>query len=126
LIEDYFQSHLNLLATLPFVENPQINFEKRAEMVGFIRGAIEFTDGSALHYRELVDLRQPLRLVMYAYHYQGVDGKLIFRYDNAAHHMQVNTFPHHKHIGEKNIIAAQAPELEAVLSEIETIISAAQ
>ena len=93
-------------------------------MVGFVRGAIEFTDGSALHYRELVDLRQPLRLVMYSYHYQGADGKLIFRYDNAAHHMQVNTFPHHKHIGDKDIVAAQAPGLEAVLLEVEGFISA--
>ncbi len=123
MIEDYFQTQLNLLASLPFVENPQVGFEKRAEMVGFIRGAIEFTDGSALHYRELVDLRKPLRLVMYAYHYQDSGGKLIFRYDNAAHHMQVNTFPHHKHVGKESLITAQVPGLEAVLSEIEDIIS---
>jgi hypothetical protein len=48
-IEDYFKSLLDLITSLPFVENPQVNLEKRAETVGFIRGDIEFIDGSLLH-----------------------------------------------------------------------------
>jgi hypothetical protein len=122
LIEDYFQAQLNLLASLPMVENQQVNLEKRAETVGFIRGDIEFKDGSRLHYRELVDLRQPMRLIMYAYNYQKLNGSLAFRYDNTPHHMNVNTFPYHQHTGEGKIIAAQAPDLEKVLREIEMLI----
>ena len=91
-------------------------------MVGFIRGDIEFKDGSTLYYRELVDLRQPMRLVMYAYHYQRPDGRLAFRYDNTTHHISVSTFPHHKHIGESEVFAAQAPDLDKVIQEIETLI----
>jgi hypothetical protein len=124
LIEEYFQAQLNLLASLPYVENPQLNLEKRADMVGFIRGDIEFKDGSLLHYRELVDLRDPMRLIMYAYHYQTPSGDLVFRYDNTAHHMQVETFPHHKHIRTGEIMASQALDLEKVLREIEIIMGA--
>jgi Family of unknown function (DUF6516) len=120
LIEDYFKSLLDLIISLPFVENPQVNLEKRAETVGFIRGDIEFIDGSLLHFRELIDLRLPLRLVMYAYHYQLVDGTLIFRYDNASHHMKVSTFPHHKHTHDGEIISANEIRLEVVLREIES------
>jgi len=122
LIEEYFQAQLKLLASLPFVENPQVHFEKRAEMVGFIRGGIEFKDGSMPHYRELVDLRQPMRLVKYAYHYQKSDGSLAFRYDNTAHHLSVSTSPHHKHSGDHEVLAARAPDLEKVLLEIEMFI----
>jgi hypothetical protein len=42
-----FNPILYPLATLPFVENPQINLEKRANRVGFVHGAIEFTPTSA-------------------------------------------------------------------------------
>lgn len=122
-IDEYFQSQIALLSSLPFVISPQVSIEKRADTVGFIRGAVEFSDGSQLHYRELVDLRQPMRLAMYAYHYQDARNEIVFRYDNTAHHMQVETFPHHKHSG-KSILSSQPPSLETVLAEIETLITA--
>lgn len=121
-IDEYFQSQIALLSSLPFVTSPQVSIEKRADTVGFIRGAVEFSDGSELHYRELVDLRQPMRLVMYAYHYQDARSNLVFRYDNTAHHMQVKTFPHHKHAG-KSILSSESPSLDAVLAEIETLVT---
>lgn len=121
-IDEYFQSQIALLSSLPFVTSPQVSIEKRADTVGFIRGVVEFLDGSELHYRELVDLRQPLRLVMYAYHYQDARNNLVFRYDNTAHHMQVQTFPHHKHAG-KSTLSSEPPSLEVVLAEIETMIA---
>ena len=119
MIEDYFKSILDLLAPLPFVENPRIDFEKRSETVGFIRGEIGFRDGSVLHFRELVDLRHELQLVMYAYHYQDAEGVLVFRYDNTAHHMHVDTFPNHKHTADGNVVSAEAIALSAVVREIE-------
>ena len=123
MIEQYFKSLLDLIASLPFVQNPTIHLEKRAEMVGFIRGNIEFKDGSLLHFRELIDLRPPLRIVMHAYHYQESDGTLVFRYDNTAHHMSVSTFPHHKHDDAGNILPTTEVNLESVLREIEIFIN---
>ncbi len=32
--------------------------------------------------------------------------KLIFRYDNVAHHRKISTFPHHKHI-KNGVIASE-------------------
>jgi hypothetical protein len=120
LIEQYFQSMLDLLASLPFVESSNVNLEKRGDLAGFIRGEVEFNDGSSLlFFRELMDLRQPIQKVMYAYHYQKADGTLIFRYDNTAHHRSVPTFPHHKHLESGNVTDADAPSLEQVLREIE-------
>ena len=56
MIEQYFQSILDLLASLPFVESSNVNLEKRGDLAGFIRGEIEFRDGSSLlFFRELID-----------------------------------------------------------------------
>ncbi|MCE7919243.1 MAG: hypothetical protein DYG85_06955 [Chloroflexi bacterium CFX1] len=123
MIERYFQSTLDLLASQPFVHSSDVNLEKRGDLVGFIRGRVEFQDGSTLlFFRELVDLRLPVQRLMYAYHYQKEDGTLIFRYDNTEHHSSIATFPHHKHSGIDDVISSDAPTLERVLLEIENLI----
>jgi hypothetical protein len=123
LIEEYFQSILDLLASLPFIESSDVNLDKRGELVGFVRGEVGFQDGSSLlFFRELVDMNLPNQKVMYAYHYQKADGTLIFRYDNTAHHRSVTTFPHHKHIDDGNVTISDIPSLEQVLREIEELI----
>ena len=120
MIEDYFQSLLDLLAKLPFVSASDVNLEKRGDLVGFIRGRVEFHDGSSLlFFRELMDLNPPVRKIMYAYHYQTRDGILIFRYDNTEHHQDISTFPHYKHAQDGDVKEANAPTLEQVLREIE-------
>jgi hypothetical protein len=48
------------------------------------------------------------------------DEKTIFRYDNAEHHRQVKTFPHHKHVGRK-VVAASEPTLKQALEEIDAL-----
>jgi hypothetical protein len=124
LIEQYFQSMLDLLAELPFVESSNVNLEKRGDLAGFIRGEVEFRDGSSLlFFRELIDLRPPLQKTMYAYHYQKRDGALIFRYDNTAHHKLIPTFPHHKHLHDGDVASSELPSLEHVLREIEDYLS---
>lgn len=123
MIEQYFQSLLDLLASLPFVESPDVSLEKRGELVGFIRGEVGFNDGSVLFFRELIDLRLPLQKVVYAYHYQTSGGTLVFRYDNTVHHKSVSTFPFHKHLKDGNVTSSVVPSLEQVLREIEEMIS---
>ena len=45
------------------------------------------------------------------------DHNCIFRYDNAPHHRNIATFPHHKHSGE-DILESTEPTLFDVLLEI--------
>lgn len=120
MIEKYFQSILDLLESLPFVQSSDVNFEKRGDLAGFVRGEVEFNDGSSLlFFRELLDLRLQPQRVMYAYQYQKRDGRLIFRYDNTAHHKEVPTFPDHYHAENGQVFSSEAPLLEDVLREIE-------
>jgi len=85
---------------------------------------LRFWDGSLLEVEEALTTDRHLIIkVYYAYHCQRADGSLVLRYDNAPHHPELPTHPHHKHIGER-VIAAEAPDLSQVLREIEQIINA--
>jgi len=97
--------------------------EREADFI-FLRGAVKFVDGSQLHFREFVQLKQgqPPNRYKYAYHYQHVDEAVIFRYDNARHYPHLPSAPHHKHVGESDVLAADRPDLFQVLKEIEDII----
>ncbi len=61
-----------------------------------LRMKLSLTDGTDLFVRETVI---PGKMRKYSYHWQDKDGKLIKRWDNAPD-WDVETFPHHLHIGE--------------------------
>jgi len=54
-------------------------------------------DASILHITELhtADFQK------YSYHWQKRNGDILLRWDNAPHHKQLKTFPHHRHEGNK-------------------------
>ena len=56
----------------------------------------------------------------YAYHVSK-GTQLVIRWDNAPHHRQVNTFPHHKHVKE-DILASKEMSIEDILEELEKMI----
>lgn len=78
--------------------------------------SIVLNDSSELHVRDIVIDGQ---LRKYAFHWQDSVGHLLLRWDNAAHWPQINTYPHHKHVGETGEVAASdAVTLEEVLAVI--------
>lgn len=85
---------------------------------GILRCRIYFWDESYLNIHETVstELGYPVRIV-YAYSYIRND-QCVFRYDNAPHHPDIVTFPHHKHIGEDKIAPTDQPTINQVLGEI--------
>ena len=52
----------------------------------------------------------------YRYHFQDAKNSVIFRYDNTPHFPELDTYPHHKHISERVVAAAQ-PTIFAVIEE---------
>jgi len=45
-----------------------------------------------------------INVVKYSYHWQQEDGQLIKRWDNAAHHPEIITYPHHLHDGSEDFV----------------------
>ena len=121
-IADYFEHIVALLDSCRVVQSHNIQPRQRTMTEGYQRGEVLFTDETRLHFRELVSVDPSVQLVSYAYQYMRKDGGLIFRYDDTDHFPNLPTAPHHKHVGEIEVIAANAPDLQSVLKEIEALI----
>jgi hypothetical protein len=121
-IAAYFRHINNILAASPGVKSQDVHAEKRTRTEGYLRGDVLFKDGSRLHFRELVTTEPNIQRISYTYHYQRADGMMIFRYDDTPHYLTLPTAPHHKHIGENDVVACRATDLASVLKEIEAII----
>ncbi|PKO22712.1 MAG: hypothetical protein CVU38_07955 [Chloroflexi bacterium HGW-Chloroflexi-1] len=120
-IDDYFASLERSLRQDPLVSHLLEPFTCLAsdDFNGLVRGRVFFWDDSFLDLYEVVstELGYPVR-IGYAYTYLQ-RGQRVFRYDNAAHHPEIITFPHHKHIGPQDRLApSDQPSLSQVLAEI--------
>jgi hypothetical protein len=124
-IENYFERVRQTLDACLIIQSFNVAYDKRGSHEGFIHGQVYFLDGSILYVREYVDVETSLDRIVYAYQYMTSDEQLVFRYDNTGHHkrLKLSTYPHHKHAGSvDNVIESTAPDLEAVLKEIEPLI----
>ncbi len=90
---------------------------------GLLRCRVLFWNESYLDIYEVVstELGYPVK-IHYAYTYI-TSGKQVFRYDNAPHHPEIRTHPHHRHSEERDqLSAAEEPTLSQILNEIQTIL----
>jgi len=117
-IENYFSTIDAALADVPFAQSIEVQKERRGNHAGLVKGIITFQNGSKFHFMEFMNLRVFPQKIKYRYHYVGKDNNLILRYDNAPHHKESKTFPHHKHLSDEKIIDVREPNLESVIIEI--------
>ena len=124
MIEEYFEAVKALLQSLPLSQSPEVDYDYRDRETGFLKGDLVFKDGSRLDFREFVQVKlgHPIHRYMYAFQYMDAGGALIFRYDDTKHFPNLPAAPHHKHVGENDVIAADSPDLQSVLKEIEALI----
>ena len=86
---------------------------------GYISGSIIFHNNHRLDFVEVKNTSVENK-IKYRYHYMDSEQEIIFRYDNAPHHTEISTFPHHKH--ENNEIKpSNEPKLYDILLEIAKI-----
>lgn len=58
-----------------------------------------------------------VQIMKYSFHWQDADGLLRRRWDNAPHHPEVDTFPHHVHEGaESNVLPHDPVDIDEILS----------
>ncbi|ASJ12994.1 toxin-antitoxin system TumE family protein [Thermococcus thioreducens] len=97
------------------VKSYEILDYKQGDSFYFLKIRVELIDRSVLYIREFVSEED----YNYSFQWQK-NGKLIVRWDNAPHHKNVETFPHHKHVGSKdNVRPSKEVSLEDVLRIIE-------
>lgn len=81
--------------------------------VGWLKGQINFVDGSRLQFSEQL----PIDRKKYRLHYMDADDRLLIRWDSAPHHKDMSTFPFHKHTPQ-GVEEHEAITLLAALAEI--------
>ena len=88
----------------------------------YIEGEIVFAEGIRLFFFEFWQRSgDGTEREKYRFHCMDVDNQLIFRYDNAPHHQNIKTFPHHKHLP-SGIRESMPPAFADVLAETEAYI----
>lgn len=96
MIEKYF---IEIEQTISFFKNIKSYSLSRKiynNKQGYIKGDIVFNDDTVLEFAEVIDIDFKSK-IKYRYHFMDANRNIIFRYDNAKHHKEIKTYPHHKH-----------------------------
>lgn len=113
MIHDYLAKVRKKLETIRWlIIEESIDFDSISDNLGIINGRIRFIDNSIFEFMELVNDETSYRL-----HYMDKNKKLIFRLDNAPHHKELPSFPHHLHT-EKGVDVSKKMNLIEVLDII--------
>lgn len=88
-IIDEYQDIVQFIEKLEILEEEQIS-KLKARLILF--------DGTILWIREIW-IRE--RIEAYSYYWLRPDESVIIGWDNAPHHKEVVSFPHHKHLGNR-------------------------
>jgi len=78
--------------------------------MGLFRYRLTLRDGGLLEMFERFRIvKGRLQVAKYSFHWQNADGQLRKRWDNAAHHPEVSTHPHHVHDGGEEKVLPHGP-----------------
>jgi hypothetical protein len=121
--DDYLAYVKALIIANPKVVGWKALREEAQGDLGLFRYRITFHDGSLLEMFERFQIvNGKLLVTKYRFHWQDAAGRLLKRWDNAAHHPQVSTHPHHVHDGsEENVSSYEPLNVEQVLAMIASI-----
>ncbi len=88
----------------------------------YLRGSLRFIDSSVLEFAVFAGkVSRNIIVDKYRFQFVSKDGRMVFRYDNAPHHPETSSFPHHKHASDK-VISSTMPSMQDLLNEISAII----
>ena len=123
MIQKFVQDIEKSIASSSIVlsSNIQKHFGPALETV-YLKGHLIIIDSSILEIAIFAtESRNTLSIDKYRFHYMDNTGQMLFRYDNAPHHSEIDSHPHHKHTLDK-IIPTTMPSLTDILNEISAVI----
>lgn len=123
--DDYLAYIKAVIIANPKVADWKAMREEAQGELGLFRYRITFYDGSLLEMFERFQIvHGELQVTKYRFHWQDAAGRLLKRWDNAAHHPQVPTHPHHVHDGsEENVRPYKPLNADEILKMIASISS---
>lgn len=117
---EYLQHIKALIVLMPQVKQWIPMREESQGDSGLFRYRLTLSDGSLLEMFEFFQIETAtVNVKAYSFHWQTSDGHLLKRWDNAAHHSELETHPHHVHIpGEVGVASHHPVNAESVLAII--------
>lgn len=98
----YFERLKMMLLQLEFVEEVIVREELITDDFGYLRLRFTLSNGDIVELFEYVVKDQnAIRTVNYSFHLQDANAVLLKRWDNAPHHPELESFPHHLHHGKE-------------------------
>ena len=80
------------------------------EKIAIYRYRLQLENGSMIELTErMIEEGTSLKTTKYRYHWQDASGNLIKRWDNAPHHPEIHTHPHHVHEGSESHVKPYTP-----------------
>jgi len=120
-LQDYLRQVREAIGTFPGAQVEGYRTELLTPSRANLRIRLRLPDDSFLEISEALVVQEgTLTWLSYRYHWQDATGRLILRYDNAPHHPEVESFPHHKHVEEK-VAASERPALVKLIAEIQRV-----
>ena len=78
----------------------------------YLKGRLLIIDSSILEIAIFAtESRKTVSIEKYRLHYMNSTGQMLFRYDNAPHHPEIDSYPHHKHTSDR-IVPSTMPTLK--------------
>jgi len=95
--------------------------ERATTTDGYLRAKLTFVDHSWLEFSEYVQRSGAgqINVVTYSYHWADAEARLILRWDNTPHFLELPGAPHHIHQGSETTVSPGQPvDIFIVLDEI--------
>ena len=111
----YFQEFQESILAVPHVIQSNLTFDEISESECYIRGLLKLSGGFELYVSEYVVTDPDIKRLKYRYHLQTLDNQFIARWDNTAHHPEIDTHPYHLHLAQSSVKASPVMNIDQVL-----------
>nr|MDO8087674.1 DUF6516 family protein [Candidatus Sigynarchaeum springense] len=118
-VKTYFDFIKNLISSNPFVQQSAVIRERVGSLEGFIQITACLIKGKTLDVFEYYTMADGV--TKYRYNLMDDQKDVLARWDNAPHHPEISTHPHHLHLPEK-IVESKKPSLSYVLIKLSDFI----
>ncbi len=121
LIARYFDEIETRLIASPVILSYHVLRRDVTPSDGKLRVKATLRDGSTAELFEyVVETGGQIITAKYSFHWQNPQGNLVYRWDNAPHHKELENAPHHLHLADGSVRAMDsAIDMLKVIEEIE-------
>ena len=121
MIQEYIENIVERLSISPVIRTFHVLRYRITDEEGHLRVKCNLLSNDIVEMNEYFQLeKDKIEVKTYSFHWQKETGELVKRWDNVAHHQEINTFPDHIHIEiDQNVYPSEPMNFDKVLKLLE-------